>query len=597
MKKKVLVGLFLLIVVLLLVSCSPNADITPGQLQELDKELGVLPDQELNEIIEEGDKDKDALAGMAGMQPVSTASSQKAIGKFYNKMPASTKAALANVPKKIVYERAKQKQIKEVKPPLNICGDGICDSGETADNCPQDCELEPLPDGYCFDTDGGKNTAELGAVKIIGEDESIIYDWCPTTKQVGEGVCAGKGTKLEFIECKEDEICYKGACIKPEEKFICGNGVCENQAEKDSGCTIDCGSGSCKGGIGQCDDNVDVYCICQEEESRIIRANSPCINECDNCGKQEQLFDDFAAMQSQVYSCLVDYFQFKPFSKAKYFVVHDDLKEACNDPDGCLGAETGKFPLTLGGEGVLFDNLPGDQEFGENQPTKNKHLMADKHETVHYFLHQMLHSPPAWLDEAIAIQTNERLVCHPQESQGGDAYLQERQGDTFGIVMSDNTYLNDDFYQRLKNKQTSLSSFEKTGKTGDYIIGTLWIMGLKLDYGCEKECVRDIILKLKEYVDSQCKISQNSCGLTRFFVIEEKKECKQKPDIPGSPSGSIIAEPGLKSEKQKSNSYKDPDFWRIWTRGGSINNIVIKQATDEVVGKDTSALFDLLEIK
>lgn len=549
--------LFSVIVIsLFLISCAP--EYSEQELQELDTELESLPDEELQAIAE--GSEREALAGQA-------------INKY--------------IPYSKVRERAKL--IYEAKP---VCGDGVCDKSEDYISCLKDCE--------CYDTDGGKNPEKFGVIKLESEGKSYITDFCISEKQVLEQYCLGKEEKSEILECSDNKICDNNECVNPDEKFICGNGICENQREKDFGCSYDCGWGSCKG--NNCNEKVDVYCACKSDEFKAIKEGSPCQGEvsCDNCDKQTSLFSDFADIQSQVYDCLANYFGFKP-NRVPNLVVYDSLGEECNDPNGCFGYETGKSYQLFG---LYWNPLPGSRDYNENQPTKPNHLIADKHEITHHFISRALHFVPQWFNEAIAIQTNERLKCHPKESLKGDGYLAETNFDlenNGGIHMDDNTRLNDDFYLRLKKGQTSLSDQEKNDY---YITGVLWVLGLKLDYGCKEDCISKIVLKLKEHIDEQCKISQEACGLGIKVIFETlgPKSCPQDKGGFESPTGNAIVNKIPESQitplivigKQPN---PEKHYWFFWD-GISIDfNAILKQATDEVVGQDTAPLFKLLEIQ
>lgn len=419
----------------------------------------------------------------------------------------------------------------------------------------------------CLDSDGGMNYQLQGAARLEGT-ANAKQEKCLPSGKLEEAYCQDNQVKSMEVTCPGGTVCNQGECIAQNQTFICGNGVCENSREMQSGCSYDCVL-PCKG--NNCNSKVDVYCACQKPEFALI-SNAPA---CASCGQQESLFADFNTMQTQVYDCLSDYFEFNS-TRVPNLVVYDQAQPTCNNANGCYGYEGGwASPV-----GVVWRTLQGSRSYGQNQPTQSQQLMADKHETTHYILHQMIHGPPGWFDEAVAIQTNERLYCHPQENPKGDGYLKER-NESGGVLMSDGSLLNESFYLRLKNGETSLSPAEKQYA---HIIGTLWVIGLKHDYNCTQDCVRDIVAELQGYIEAQCQISQEACRLERKIILLKSGQDQ------ASIGGAIVTNiPKAVPSLAKSYFY-------IWT-GMNIDNAIVKQKTDQVVGQDTSELFQLLEIQ
>ncbi|MEW5954965.1 MAG: hypothetical protein AB1626_00305 [Candidatus Micrarchaeota archaeon] len=329
----------------------------------------------------------------------------------------------------------------------------------------------------------------------------------------------------------------------PELGAVCGNGVCE-QGEgygfrwKD-GCPADCAD-ACRS--PHCNDKAQVYCICPyyENFSRMFGCVARA-GPCADCSELEPLFDDFLEIQTQVFDCLSEYFGFRP-PRLNYGVFRRYSEEACGIPIGCT-TEGGP----VGASVWVSHNLQGTRPFGENHPTLPGHLLADKHETTHLFLAYALHLIPSWFNEAVAIQTNERLYCHPQERPGGDGYLQERPGDYGGVTNPAGVVIDEGVYFRLKRGEVAASALG----LGSHDRGTLFIIGLRVDYNCTKDCVRDIVRALYEY---------------------ERRGCS-------------LATPRCSSQQDAVGAFPQ-----------SINASVIKQKTSEVVGRDVTPLFETLGI-
>jgi hypothetical protein len=361
--------------------------------------------------------------------------------------------------------------------------------------------------------------------------------------------------------CEVDEFCNNiGQCEKVaiNNTNYCGNFICEHGESADGyamsfekgitnqNCFLDCSS-PCKSQY--CNDKVEVQCGCSEYS--VLATRHGCIQNalpCSDCSNQEGLFPEVLSMQTEVYTCLVDYFKFKP-PKLIYKVFNNPNLDSCKNSEGCGGIEGGSG----GADYVMFHNLNGFREFGAVVPTKPEHLTADVHETAHYFIYHMLHGMPSWFHEVVAIQTNERLVCSGKQTPWGDNYLPENEGQG-GINMDDGTTLNEDYYVRLKSGETALSPEEQDEP---HVLGTLFIIGLKKDYNCGFYCIRDIVLKLHEYELKGCAIGK--CGVA---------------------------------------SYVENKYSMMWLGGEGKDeaNERIEEATSEVVGADTGQLFQLLKL-
>ena len=122
------------------------------------------------------------------------------------------------------------------------------------------CLSNQISENKCVDTDGGKNEFIAGKT-YIGND--IHYDSC-YGKEVVEYYCSfDSQTNKEFI--KKDTVqcidgCSNGACIKSDEKPVCGNGVCE--AGEGEVCSIP--EVSCKAGES-CEVGSTCYTVCPED--------------------------------------------------------------------------------------------------------------------------------------------------------------------------------------------------------------------------------------------------------------------------------------------------------------------------------------------
>lgn len=238
----------------------------------------------------------------------------------------------------------------------------------------------------------------------------------------------------------------------------------------------------------------------------------------------------------------------------------------CNMPGGCPRPDTSRYTSQ---HYIVYPSMPGYVSHGEIYATQPIQLIVDEHEMTHYFLNQMLHSIPAWFNEGVAIQTDVRLDCdvdaHPYHSgigyektqESGKSELEEKPG--AGIWLNEDASITFDegFYQDLKggrvviSPETTPGIYDSLGRKDPHYIGSLFMMGLKLDYNCTETCVRDIVLSLKEFEESRC---------------------------PGSECGIHLA---------------------LGTRDGEegITNDILKEKVNEVLGEDTAPLFELLGLE
>jgi len=114
----------------------------------------------------------------------------------------------------------------------------------------------------------------------------------------------------------------------------------------------------------------------------------------------------------------------------------------------------------------------------------------------------------------------------------------------FGICEGRDPY---NFYEDLRDGEISLDDFN----INYYHTGSLWMMGMKLDYDCDEFCISDIVMKLYEFEKSECEAGV-ACGVHPIVGIK---------------------------------------------KSGHITNSIIKEKAEEVTGQDLSPLFDLLELE
>jgi len=272
---------------------------------------------------------------------------------------------------------------------------------------------------------------------------------------------------------------------------------------------------------------------------------------CQDSNCNLELLQDYLQLQTKVVQCIENHFQFS--APRVIYKISSREKPECDQEEGCCCTTGGSTSWS----GISQSNLFGNTQFGEKAIKDPSDIIAEEHETTHFFLYYMLRGHPNWFSEAIAIEVNERVNCDvaamnlegnaKEFAKKGDAYLRETETDLIssgGIRMDDGSVLDNNYYLRLKQGDVSLSEREKRDS---HTIGALWIMGLKEDYNCNERCVIKIVKELQGYTSSQCR--------------------------PGTSCGD--------------NPLQFPEI---------ITNEIIKEKTDLVTGRDTSELFKLLEI-
>jgi len=214
------------------------------------------------------------------------------------------------------------------------CGDGVCDAGEDATGCPQDCTGTPQSvcgDGVC-DADENANTC--------AQD-------CQAPAECGDGICEGAEN---LVSCPDD--CGKGGAdicpgILLECMFSCTSMDCLNTCGEGQEQQLALAAYNCLGGCAGPTGQIDVTCAddnCTEAmvacwSGEVYGAGGcptviPCVSGCANAG----------------YDCDRGCYQAVTYDGC---IAHEHLLNClalnCSDASGAIDATCAQAALGAGG--------------------------------------------------------------------------------------------------------------------------------------------------------------------------------------------------------------------------------------------------------
>lgn len=161
--------------------------------------------------------------------------------------------------------------------PDAVCGDGICDPGESPCSCPGDCGAPPASETDCTngaddDCDGLADCADADCAGVVAEicDNGVDDD------------CDG------LADCDDVDCSAGAACVDP-----CGDGICDvGGGEDPCSCPEDCGTpppseiDCANGADDDCDgliDCDDLDCAGSADCPSCAPKNAPCTSNGDCC--------------------------------------------------------------------------------------------------------------------------------------------------------------------------------------------------------------------------------------------------------------------------------------------------------------------------
>jgi len=203
---------------------------------------------------------------------------------------------------------------------------------------------------------------------------------------------------------------------------------------------------------------------------------------CETCGNEEDfLLQNILEYQTEVYNCLINYFNYELDPEAKPIKYMILFKNEYAD---------GEFINSFGSAG--YCSIDGILRKGEAQKLK-----ADVHETAHVFTNSLSKGAiPNWFNEGISIYADSRIQCHSKQAEGFHG-------------MRDSAVQN--LYLPLKDGDRS--SF----KNEAHYLGEMFNLALEIDYNCDINCFFEIVRDLRE----SCKEVEN-CDNKKIKSSAEK---------------------------------------------------------------------------
>jgi hypothetical protein len=204
-----------------------------------------------------------------------------------------------------------------------VCGDDVCEEGETEATCPQDCYCG---NGACEETEDATgcpaDCAECG--DGICHDPTETCDNCPqdcgSCIECGNGIIEGDevcdSTDLGGATCESVDASYIGGTLACTDTCtfdtaacltaICGNDVCEETEDATScpdDCLMSCGNALCEGTLGEtclgCPDD----CTCGETDCQGFLT---CMYSCDDMACAEQCHGQGCAEAQQASATVLE---------------------------------------------------------------------------------------------------------------------------------------------------------------------------------------------------------------------------------------------------------------------------------------------------
>ncbi len=152
-----------------------------------------------------------------------------------------------------------------------VCGNGVCEVGESYQTCPQDCS-DPVEPGGFWDPCQSIADCDNGMVCVETDDGGRCVGFCSNVGSAAEcpdgAVCMG----LENPQPGQEGVCYM------QEAPVCGDGVCSG-GETEATCPQDCTGGAACGDVtyqGCCDGESLNWCEDEQLQTQDCSGSPSC---------------------------------------------------------------------------------------------------------------------------------------------------------------------------------------------------------------------------------------------------------------------------------------------------------------------------------
>lgn len=200
---------------------------------------------------------------------------------------------------------------------------------------------------------------------------------------------------------------------------------------------------------------------------------------CDGCNDhQKSLMRIIFENQKLVFTCLEDYFGYKPHGNLMYrlFAFNETCPgEHCFSTGGTSPSETE----------VILAGVPGKYSKGETGVTYAENVVFEIHETTHSFTASIGKQVPPWYNEGVSYYTDSRIPCEPSI-----VYYDKLDPRTVLERVGLENYLT------LKNKEKSLAEIAPyddyySVPHASHMIGAMFFAALEADYNCTPICIQN----------------------------------------------------------------------------------------------------------
>lgn len=164
-----------------------------------------------------------------------------------------------------------------------VCGDGVCDPGESSSNCCTDCPSTAGGGGVSY---GSWYCSNSYAKARIVSNSSYV---CNSQTKAYEYITTNA---TETSQCESNTVCSGGNCIINQTVPVCGNNICES-GESSSNCCTDCPTNAGGAGVAY----GSWYCKDSGTKARVVSTSEY------KCSNQTRLYGYVTTNSTETQAC------------------------------------------------------------------------------------------------------------------------------------------------------------------------------------------------------------------------------------------------------------------------------------------------------